>query len=85
MIATTPRERRLAWLAWLAVCLIWGTTYLGIRISLETMPPMLMGGLRWTLAVAISVLASFLFQPVVHAADQIENHLAVPASMLPPG
>lgn len=50
MIATTPRERRLAWLAWLAVCLIWGTTYLGIRISLETMPPMLMGGLRWTLA-----------------------------------
>ena len=26
------------------VCLVWGTTYLGIRISLETMPPMLMGG-----------------------------------------
>ena len=36
--------------AWIAVCLIWGTTYLGIRISLETMPPMLMGGLRWTVA-----------------------------------
>ena len=49
-MTSTVRERRLAWFAWLAVCLIWGTTYLGIRISLETMPPMLMGGLRWTLA-----------------------------------
>lgn len=34
----------------MAVCLIWGTTYLGIRICLETMPPMLMAGLRWTFA-----------------------------------
>jgi drug/metabolite transporter (DMT)-like permease len=50
MTPSSARERRLAWIAWLAVCLIWGTTYLGIRISLETMPPMLMAGLRWTLA-----------------------------------
>ena len=50
MIATTPRQRRVALAAWVAVCLIWGTTYLGIRVSLESMPPMLMGGLRWTLA-----------------------------------
>jgi len=27
---------RRAYLAWIAVCLIWGTTYLGIRIALET-------------------------------------------------
>ena len=44
------RERRLAYVAWLAVCLIWGTTYLGIRVSLETLPPLLMSGLRWTIA-----------------------------------
>jgi drug/metabolite transporter (DMT)-like permease len=50
MTPSSPKERRLAWFAWIAVCVIWGTTYLGIRISLETMPPMLMGGLRWTLA-----------------------------------
>ena len=55
---TSPRERRLAWFAWVAVCLIWGTTYLGIRISLETMPPMLMGGLRWL--VAGGLLAAFM-------------------------
>lgn len=47
---------RRAWLAWIAVCIIWGTTYLGIRISLETMPPALMAGLRWTLA-GVLVLA----------------------------
>jgi len=47
---TTPRERRLALFAWMAVCLLWGTTYLGIRVCLETMPPMLMAGLRWTIA-----------------------------------
>src|SRR6187455_2252648 len=45
-----PRERRLAYFAWVAVCLIWGTTYLGIRVSLESMPPALMGGLRWLIA-----------------------------------
>jgi drug/metabolite transporter (DMT)-like permease len=50
MTPSTARQRKLAWFAWGAVCLIWGTTYLGIRISLETMPPMLMAGLRWTLA-----------------------------------
>lgn len=48
----TSHVRR-AWLAWLAVCIIWGTTYLAIRICLETIPPALMAGLRWTLAGAI--------------------------------
>jgi drug/metabolite transporter (DMT)-like permease len=50
MTPSSARERRLAWFAWIAVCLIWGTTYLAIRISLETMPPMIMAGLRWTFA-----------------------------------
>ena len=49
-MTTTPKERKLALFAWMAVCVLWGTTYLGIRVSLETMPPMLMGGLRWTVA-----------------------------------
>ena len=39
-----------AYLAWLSVCLIWGTTYLGIRVALESIPPALVGGLRWPLA-----------------------------------
>lgn len=46
--ASAPPAR--AYAAWVAICLIWGTTYLGIRICLETMPPALMGGLRWLAA-----------------------------------
>jgi drug/metabolite transporter (DMT)-like permease len=55
---STPREKRLAYFAWLAVCVIWGTTYLGIRITLETMPPFVMSGLRWV--VAGSLLAIYV-------------------------
>jgi drug/metabolite transporter (DMT)-like permease len=36
-----------AYVAWAVVCLLWGTTYLGIRIALQTIPPLLMGALRW--------------------------------------
>lgn len=41
---------RLAYAAWIAVCVVWGTTYLGIRVGLEALPPALLGGVRWTLA-----------------------------------
>jgi drug/metabolite transporter (DMT)-like permease len=42
------------------VCVIWGTTYLGIRISLETIPPLLMAALRWITAGALLVLVLVL-------------------------
>jgi len=32
------------------VCLFWGTTYFAIRVALETIPPALLGGLRYTAA-----------------------------------
>ena len=48
---------RSAYIAWIAVCVIWGTTYLGIRVALEAVPPMLMGGIRWTIAGVL--LAAF--------------------------
>jgi drug/metabolite transporter (DMT)-like permease len=46
----------LAYAAWVAVCLIWGTTYLGIRIALETIPPMLLAGIRFVSAGAVLCL-----------------------------
>ena len=48
---------RLAWAAFAAVCLFWGTTYLGIKVALETVPPFLLGGIRYTLAGAILAIA----------------------------
>ncbi len=45
--------KRSAYVAWLAVCLVWGTTYLGIRVALETIPPALVGGIRYVIAGAV--------------------------------
>ena len=44
------REQKLAWAAWVTICLVWGTTYLAIRVALETIPVFLLAGLRWTAA-----------------------------------
>ena len=49
-VAGTASTERKAWLAWIAICVIWGTTYLFIKIALETIPPFLMGGLRYASA-----------------------------------
>jgi drug/metabolite transporter (DMT)-like permease len=54
-----PAASRPAWLqsralqvvlAFSAVYLIWGSTFLGIRIAIETIPPLIMAGVRWTVA-----------------------------------
>ena len=42
-----------AYFAWLVVCVVWGTTYLGIRVALESVPVALLAGLRWTIAGAL--------------------------------
>jgi drug/metabolite transporter (DMT)-like permease len=46
-------SHRLAWIAWATVCVVWGTTYLAIKVALETLPPFLMGGIRHLLAGAL--------------------------------
>jgi drug/metabolite transporter (DMT)-like permease len=51
---------RLAYIALVAVCLIWGTTYLGIRVALEAVPPALMGALRWLTAGSLLLAYAWL-------------------------
>ncbi|MBE7453601.1 MAG: EamA family transporter [Kofleriaceae bacterium] len=47
-------DRRLALFAALAaVYVIWGSTYLVMRIAVETLPPLLMGAVRFSIAGAI--------------------------------
>jgi drug/metabolite transporter (DMT)-like permease len=43
----------LAYLAFITVCIVWGTTYLGISVALETVPVLLVAGLRWMAAGVI--------------------------------
>jgi drug/metabolite transporter (DMT)-like permease len=49
------KENFKAYLAWIAVCIIWGTTYLAIRIGVGTLPPMLFAGFRWLIAGTIFI------------------------------
>jgi drug/metabolite transporter (DMT)-like permease len=48
---------KLAHFAWVVVCVVWGTTYLGIHVALETIPVALLAGLRWLIAGAALALA----------------------------
>jgi len=50
------REQKLAWLAWVTICVVWGTTYLAIRVALETVPVFLVAGLRWMAAGVVLAL-----------------------------
>ena len=40
----------LAYIAFLTVCIVWGTTYLAIAVALESVPVLLLAGLRWMFA-----------------------------------
>ncbi len=43
----------LVWSALAAVYVVWGTTYLGIRVVNETLPPLISAGLRFAVAGAV--------------------------------
>ena len=43
----------LAYAAFVTVCIIWGTTYLAIHVAIETVPVLLLAGLRWMAAGVI--------------------------------
>lgn len=48
-----PASRRFPWIligAFVALYLVWGSTYLAIRIGVESWPPMLMAGIRFVVA-----------------------------------
>lgn len=51
------RGARLAGIA--AVSFIWGSTWLAIKIGLETMPPFLSAGMRFAIAAAILAALSW--------------------------
>lgn len=49
-----------AYLAYIAVCLVWGSTYLAIRVGVSEMPPALFAGLRFLLAGSIMLAYVYL-------------------------
>jgi drug/metabolite transporter (DMT)-like permease len=53
-------ERAVAYAAFATVCLVWGTTYLAIRVALETIPPLLLTGARFVTAGLIMLAVAKL-------------------------
>lgn len=49
-VGGTPPPTRHLVAAFAAVYLVWGSTYLAIRFAIETIPPFLMAGVRFTIA-----------------------------------
>lgn len=47
------KENRMVWIAYMAVCVFWGSTYLAIRIGVQELPPLLFAGIRFLIAGGI--------------------------------
>jgi drug/metabolite transporter (DMT)-like permease len=63
--------RQVGWLALLVVWVLWGSTYFAIRVGVETLPPLLMAGVRYV--VAGLLMYPFAIRsggPEVRAADR---------------
>lgn len=52
-----PTRPGLVALAYAIVCVVWGSTYLFIKLGVEVMPPYLLGGVRFSIAGTILVAA----------------------------
>lgn len=51
------------WLNMLVIYVVWGSTYFGIAVAIETMPPFLMAAIRFALAGAILLAWDLLRNP----------------------
>ena len=49
----SPQRGATLWLGMLVLYLVWGSTYLGIAVAVDTIPPFLMAAIRFTLAGAV--------------------------------
>ena len=47
------------WIALLIVYLVWGSTYFGIKVAVETIPPLLAAGSRFLVAALLLAALAF--------------------------
>ncbi len=75
-------EKSRAYLAWMIICVVWGTTYLAIRIGVNGMPPFLFAGSRWIIAgpVFYAILRLKGFKPPPK--NELKNIAIVGISLL---
>lgn len=56
------RPSTLSWIALVTVWFVWGSTYLGIRLAVQTIPPFLMAGTRYLIAGCVLALIFWITQ-----------------------
>jgi drug/metabolite transporter (DMT)-like permease len=63
------------YIALVAICFIWGTTYLAIRIGIREFPPFLFSGLRFVIAGAVICIYYFAKGTKIPPAKDLKNLL----------
>lgn len=70
-----------AYIAWVTICIIWGTTYLAIKIGVSELPPFLFAGFRWIIAGPLFFAILYLRKYKLPSFKDIK-HLAVVGILL---
>jgi drug/metabolite transporter (DMT)-like permease len=76
-VNTTPRSSWLAYSALAVVCVLWGTTFLGIRIGVMDIPPFLFAALRLGIAGILFTLFMMVVAKVQLPSKRVILHQAL--------
>jgi drug/metabolite transporter (DMT)-like permease len=58
--SSQPASKTALWAAILSIYIVWGSTYLAMRIGVQTIPPFVMAGVRFILAGGILLISQLL-------------------------
>ena len=70
-------DRALAYAAFAVVCIVWGTTYLAIRIAVTTMTPFLLTGARYLFAGIVLFIVARLHGDVIPASRRVLGNVVL--------
>src|ERR1051325_7533108 len=70
-VNATPKNPWIAYTALAVVCVLWGTTFLGIRIGVMDIPPFLFAALRLTIAGLLLTLIMLFIVKVKLPSKQV--------------
>jgi drug/metabolite transporter (DMT)-like permease len=78
-----PTQERRAYAAWIAVCCVWSTTFLAIRVGVETLPPLaVVSGARYVVAGTLLGTIMMLRGVPLPSRDSWPGHALLGALML---
>jgi len=75
-------DRALAYGAFAVICVVWGTTYLAIRVAVETVPPLLLTAARYFVAGAIMYVVARIRGERIPRDRRVLGELAIVGSLL---